>query len=455
MSVSQPASPPAAGKGGGPKAKIRVALESVRERTLQLTAPLSPDAIVRQHSPLMSPIVWDLGHIAAFEDLWLVHSLGEITNESGLEQTYDAFRTPRSDRAALDLPDGQAAADHLRAIREASLAQLESIDLTAANRLLQDGFVYGMVRQHEAQHQETILQTIQLMQSEPYEPAERRSLPEPEVPVSGEAARERIRIPAGAFDLGAVLGGFTYDNERPRHAVEVAEFEIARYPVSNGDYLEFMLGGGYADRALWTDEGWAWKEQEGLVAPLYWQPDESNEPEATGWSRHTSLGTEALRLDEPVIHVCGYEAEAYARYRGCRLPSEVEWEKAAAWDPETGQSRRYPWGSAWPDIDLANLDQLSFGVAPLGAYPGGASALGCEQMLGDVWEWTSSTFGGYEGFEPFPYAEYSEVFFGDEYRVLRGGSWATRPSVARNTARNWDYPKRRQILSGIRLAKDI
>ena len=453
--MSQPASPPATGKGGGPKAKIREALESERARTLQLVAPLSADGLTRQHSPLMSPIVWDLGHIAAFEDLWLVESLGEITAESGLEQTYDAFRTPRSQRGALDLPTGLAATDHMRAVREASLDRLESIDLTTANRLLQDGFVYGMVRQHEAQHQETILQTIQLMESEPYVPAERRSLPEPEAPVFGEAAWEMIRIPAGAFDMGAASGGFTYDNERPRQAVEVAEFELARYPVSNGDYLEFMLGGGYADRTLWTDEGWAWREQEGLVAPLYWQPDESDEAEATGWSRRTSLGPETLRPDAPVLHVCAYEAEAYARYRGCRLPSEIEWERAAAWDPQTGQSRRYPWGSAWPDVDLANLDQLGFGAAPLGAYPGGASALGCEHMLGDVWEWTSSTFDGYEGFEPFPYSEYSEVFFGDGYRVLRGGSWATRPSVARNTARNWDYPKRRQILCGVRLARNV
>ncbi|MEN8145421.1 MAG: ergothioneine biosynthesis protein EgtB [Gemmatimonadota bacterium] len=439
---------------------IRQALESVRERTLQLTAPLSADALTRQHSPLMSPIVWDLGHIAAFEDLWLVESLGEASDESGLdesglEETYDAFRTPRSERGALDLPDGRTAAAHMAAIRDVSLARLESIDLTAANRLLQDGFVYGMVRQHEAQHQETILQTIQLMESEPYEPAERLPLPEPDIIVSGQAARERIRVPGGPFDLGALPGGFTYDNERPRQAVEVAEFELARYPVSNADYLEFMRDGGYADRALWTDEGWEWKESEGLVAPLFWQPDESDEAEGRGWSRRTSLGLEALRLDHPVIHVCWYEADAYARYRDCRLPSETEWEKAAAWDPEAGQSRRYPWGSAWPDVDLANLDQLGFGVAPLGAYSAGASALGFEQMMGDVWEWTSDTFTGYSGFESFPYAEYSEVFFGDDYRVLRGGSWATRPSVARNTVRNWDYPKRRQIFSGIRLAKDV
>ncbi|MEE9207021.1 MAG: ergothioneine biosynthesis protein EgtB [Gemmatimonadota bacterium] len=454
MSASQPGPSPAAGKGGGPKAAIREALESERARTLQLTGPLSSDALVRQHSLLMSPIVWDLGHIAAFEQLWLVERLDGISNESSLEGTYDAFRTPRSERGDLNLADGQAAADHMHEVREAAMARFESVDLTTASRLLQDGFVYDMVRQHEAQHQETILQTIQLMESEDYDPAERMSLPEPDAPVSPEAAREMVRVLAGEFDLGAAPGGFTYDNERPRQSVNAGEFKIGRYPVCNRDYLDFVLGGGYGDRSLWTDEGWAWKEQEDLVAPLYWRPDESDDPEGLGWSRRTSLGTETLRPDHPVIHVCGYEAEAYARFRGCRLPTETEWEKAAAWDPKTGQSRRYPWGSARPDVDLANLDQLGFGVAPLGAYPRGVSALGCEHMLGDVWEWTSSTFKGYDGFEPFPYAEYSEMFFGDEYWVLRGGSWATRPSVARNTSRNWDYPKRRQIMSGIRLARD-
>jgi iron(II)-dependent oxidoreductase len=156
----------------------------------------------------------------------------------------------------------------------------------------------------------------------------------------------------------------------------------------------------------------------------------------------------------PVIHVCYYEAEAFAKWAGKRLPTESEWEIAASWDPATGESRNYPWGAEEPNECLANLDHLAFDVAPTGAYGRNVSPLGCAGMIGDVWEWTSSDFAGHPGFEAFPYPEYSEVFFGTEYKVLRGGSWATRPGAIRNTFRNWDYPTRRQIFSGFRCARD-
>jgi iron(II)-dependent oxidoreductase len=162
----------------------------------------------------------------------------------------------------------------------------------------------------------------------------------------------------------------------------------------------------------------------------------------------------ALDASAPVIHVCYHEAEAFARWAGKRLPTEMEWEVAAAWDAEAGQSREYPWGDRAPTPNDANLDQLSFDVTPIGAYPTNVSPLGCYGMLGDVWEWTSTDFNGYPGFVAFPYSEYSQVFFGTEYKVLRGGSWATRPGAIRNTFRNWDYPIRRQIFSGFRCARD-
>ncbi len=164
---------------------------------------------------------------------------------------------------------------------------------------------------------------------------------------------------------------------------------------------------------------------------------------------------EPIPGDLPVVNVGFYEAEAYARWAGKRLPTEAEWEKAALWDPEAGQARPYPWGDAPPDRTRANLDQLAFAPSPIGAYPEGASAYGVEQLLGDVWEWTSSHFQPYPGFEAFPYEEYSKIFFGTDYRVLRGGSWATRPSVARGTFRNWDYPIRRQIFAGFRCVQDV
>jgi iron(II)-dependent oxidoreductase len=156
----------------------------------------------------------------------------------------------------------------------------------------------------------------------------------------------------------------------------------------------------------------------------------------------------------PVCHVCYHEAEAYARFAGKRLPTEAEWEAAASWDPATGAARRYPWGDEPWTPELANLDQLGFDTASVGAYPRNVSPLGCYGMIGDVWEWTASDLHGYPGFEPFPYREYSEAFFGTEYKVLRGGSWATRPGAVRVTFRNWDYPIRRQIFSGFRCARD-
>jgi iron(II)-dependent oxidoreductase len=393
----------------------------------------------------MSPIIWDLGHIGAFEELWLVRRLGAVTSESELDAVYDAFRTPRSERGDLSLPDGASLFDRLAEVRAQALRRLQTVEFDPDNQLLRGGFAYEMVREHEAQHQETILQTIMLMESEAYEPSFRL----PHGP-GGAAAipGEMVSVPAGPFLMGASGHGFAYDNELPRHPVETKAYLIGRYPVTNGEYLEFVASGGYENRDLWTEEGWNWKVEAGLVAPMYW------ERSGSGWQRRTSLGSGPLEALHPVIHVCCHEAEAYARFASARLPAEAEWEKAAAWDPSSDQPRTYPWGDEPPSPGNANLDQHVFGTTAIGSLPQSASASGCEQRLGDVWEWTSSSFQGYPGFEAFPYAEYSEVFFGPDYRVLRGGSWATRSEVSRNSFRNWDYPIRRQIFAGFRIARD-
>ncbi len=442
---------------------IAQALSTIRQRTLDIVAPVSESGLGEQHSPLMSPIVWDLGHIAEFEDLWLVERLGEVVRESALPETFDAMRTPRSRRGELDLPGRAAILARLQDVRSRALDTLSRVDLDGSgNGLLAGGFVYELVREHEAQHQETILQTIFLMESEPYAPVSRRQFGSPGRVEVGEM----VAVPAGPFEMGAPTGPFAYDNELPRHKAHTDAFEIGRYPVTNGEYLDFMAAGGYDDGRLWTDAGLHWKAQAGLAAPQYWRPRafsaafsslDAAEVARTGgvdaWERVTSLGAEPVRANDPVIHVCQYEAEAYARFAGARLPTETEWEKAAAWDPDSGETHPYPWGGRRPDADLANLDAAAFGVAPVGVFPAGRSPLGCEQMLGDTWEWTSSRFDGYPGFTAYPYDEYSAVFFGDEYAVLRGASWATDSGLARNTFRNWDYPIRRQIFAGFRLAR--
>ncbi|HEX2041244.1 MAG TPA: SUMF1/EgtB/PvdO family nonheme iron enzyme [Acidimicrobiales bacterium] len=275
-------------------------------------------------------------------------------------------------------------------------------------------------------------------------------LPPPRPAASGRGrARARGDHRAGrAVRDGTDDEAWAYDNERPAHVVDLPAFRIDAAPVANRAYARFVANGGYDDPRWWTEEGWAWRQKEDLRHPQFWRAEGGGR-----WSRLRFGWREDLPLDEPVQHVCWYEAAAYARWAGKRLPTEAEWEKAASWGPE-GVKRRFPWGDA-EDEHRANLGQTHFRPAAVGAYPGGASAYGCHQMVGDVWEWTSSDFEPYPGFATFPYREYSEVFFGSGYKVLRGGSWATSPLAVRTTFRNWDHPIRRQIFAGFRCARDV
>jgi gamma-glutamyl hercynylcysteine S-oxide synthase len=257
-----------------------------------------------------------------------------------------------------------------------------------------------------------------------------------------------VLVPGGPFVLGvdAADEPFSLDNERPAHWVDVPAFRIGRVPVTNAEYARFVADGGYDRPRWWSARGWAHRQEAGLERPQFWGPD----------GTRTRFGVvEELPPDEPVQHVTWFEAEAYAAWAGARLPTEVEWEKAAVWDPSTGRRRRFPWGSTEPGPAVANLGGAALRPAPVGAYPAGASAYGVEHLMGDVWEWTSSAFRPWPGFRPMLYATYSEPFFGGDHRVLRGGSWAVAPSILRPSFRNWDHPFRRQIFSGIRLAWDV
>jgi gamma-glutamyl hercynylcysteine S-oxide synthase len=423
------------------ESRIEALLADARERTLWLVGGLCETDMERVHSELMSPLAWDLGHIAAFEDLWLGTQAGGLEPLRGdLWEVYDALETPRHDRGDLPYLRTGAAREYMDAVRERSLEALARADLNGdGNRLNHGGFVWDMVVQHEHQHNETMLQTLALADAGVCDPR-RRPLPGAE-PVEGG----KVLVEGGPFPAGAPAAGFAYDNERPRHEVEVAPFEIDRLPVTNGDYLAFVEDGGYRRRSLWSPEGWDWRRRDNAERPLYWTAD--------GAERRFER-VEAVDPTVPVMHVSWFEADAFARWRGDRLPTEHEWEKAAAWGPGFEQPRRWPWGDEPPGPEHANLDQTGFGPAPAGAYPAGASAYGVLGLVGDAWEWTAGAFEAYPGFAPYPYAEYSSLFFGGEYRALRGGSWATRPRVARNSFRNWDYPSRRQIFAGFRCARD-
>lgn len=354
-------------------------LQQARRATLALVDPLGEQDLERVHSPIMSPLAWDLGHIAAYEDLWLAHRHGGMSLlRPDLADLYDAFETPRAVRGEIDALGPAEARAYLQEVRARTVEVI-------AHQGVGDGFISEMVLRHELQHSETMRQTMAIagLLSHGDQAAINRPLAEVE-------GGQWLEVPAGPFQMGAGPEGFAYDNERPRHSVDTAGFRIARNPVSCESWMRFAEDGGYEEREWWSPEGWAWK-QEHQIGPY---------PALT-----------ATDPKAPACHISWFEADAFARAHGARLPSEAEWEKAAVCSDGLG-------------------------------------------AVGRVWEWTKTPFYGYPGFVAYPYREYSEVFFGDGYRVLRGGSWATTPRVASLTFRNWDLPQRRQIFAGLRLASD-
>jgi gamma-glutamyl hercynylcysteine S-oxide synthase len=359
-------------------------LEQARADTLALVAAVGDADLECVHSPIMSPLVWDLGHIAAYEDLWLGqrHAGLELLRPD-LAELYDAFETPRAVRGEIEALGPAAARDYLAAVRARTSEAL-------VREGLGDGTICEMVLRHELQHAETMRQTMAIAGLLGAGELAKRDRPLPP-PVDGE--REWIELAAGSFAIGAPEEGFAYDNERPCHTVEHPAFQIARLPVSNASWMRFSEGGGYERREWWSDEGWAWKQEYDIV-------------------HHPQIA--AGHAEAPACHVSWFEADAFARAHDARLPTEAEWERAATSEQETETPA----------------------------------------AIGRVWEWTADTFHGYPGFRAYPYREYSEVFFGEDYRVLRGGSWATHPRVASPSFRNWDLPLRRQIFAGMRLARD-
>jgi iron(II)-dependent oxidoreductase len=351
-------------------------LHEARERTLALVAGLSDHELERVHSPIMSPLAWDLAHIAAYEDLWLCQRHGGRELLRGdLARLYDAFETPRAIRGEIEALDASHTHSYMSAVRERSCEAL-------AARGLGDGVVFEMVLRHELQHTETMRQTMAIA----------GLLPAGEPTLAPMRAPEGwLELPAGRFQMGAAGDGFAYDNELPRHAVELGAFAIARRPVSNASWMHFSEGGGYERREWWSAEGWAWKEEHDIT-------------------HHPAVA--AGHPEAPVCHVSWFEADAFSRAQQARLPTEPEWERAATSDQGPAH-------------------------------------------IGEVWEWTAGHFAGYPGFRAFPYREYSEVFFGEGYRVLRGGSWASHRRVVGTSFRNWDLPQRRQIFAGLRLARSL
>ena len=425
------------------KERIIAELVAARDRSFGLTVEALEDPeLTSQVSPLMSPLVWDLAHIGNYEEQWLLRAAaGAAAVREDIDDIYDAFEHPRAERPSLPLLTPAESRAYITTVRDRVIDSLEKVPLAGA--LAGDGFVYHMVIQHEHQHDETMLATHQLRKGAP-------ALLDPPGSEPGRAAPgpDEVLIPGGPFLMGTSDDPWAYDNERPGHLVDVPSFHLDTAPVGNAAYAAFIEAGGYDDPRWWHPKGWEWRSSSGKSAPGFWYR------EGGQWMRRRFGRVEPVPMDEPVQHVCWYEADAYARWAGRRLPTEAEWEKAASWDPAAGRKRRLPWGDSGSAGDHANLGQRRLRPSPLGSHPDGASAYGVRQLIGDVWEWTSSDFTGYPGFRSFPYKEYSEVFFGGDYKVLKGGSWATHPLSGRPSFRNWDHPIRRQIFAGFRCARD-
>jgi len=310
-------------------------LEEARARTLQLIEPLTDEDLHTQHDPLMSPIIWDLGHIAHFEELWLVRNLEGPVQFGEMPGMFNPFENPRRVRGTLRLPSLRECRGLMAEIRTRVLERMSRVDFDSDNELLRDGYVYEMVLQHEYQHNETMLQTLQLKQGMPYRAPRGYTLPPGKTTVNRGGM---TRFGGGRVEVGTNDRTAAYDNERPAHAVELPPFAIDVFPVTNGDYLEFMRAGGYSRRALWSDAGWMWRNEAQVDAPKYWMRDGND------WCVRVMDRVASLDVNSPVCHVCYHEADAFARFAGKRLPTEQEWEVAAGWDSAGRRMRTFPWG---------------------------------------------------------------------------------------------------------------
>jgi len=405
------------------------------ERLVQLLDGLDDQQLMGPYLPIVNPLRWEIAHSAWFYSRWVLRDRrGEDPVLADEDSLFNSVEIPHTTRWHLPLP---GLADTLDYVAE--------VHRRVVDGLCEDDYYltrYAVF--HEDMHGEAFTYTRQTL-----------AYPAPALPLEstpgGGALTGDAEVPGGTFQLGADRSAeFAFDNEKWAHPVEVAPFSIARAAVRQGEYAEFVNDAGYEQSRYWSAPGWAWRQAHGRAHPLYWQRD----GEAGRWLRRHFDRWVELEPDKAVIHVSYYEAEAYCRWAKRRLPTELEWEVAAAGQPDTGgglssTKRIYPWGDDPPRPEHANLDTRALGCVDVGAHPAGDSAFGCRQMLGNVWEWTASDFAGYPGFTADMYAEYSEPWFVG-FKALRGGAYCTRGRLIRNTWRNFYTPNRNDVLVGFR-----
>lgn len=406
-------------------------LEAARSRTLAQTALLEDGQWLGPRLDIVNPPLWEVGHLGWFEEFWCLRQGSEVrpSLRADADQLYNSSRVAHARRWSLPLPSPADTLDYLASVREAlceRIATDQGIDYFARLSAF-----------HEEMHCEAFTYTRQTL-----------GYRAPEVTMkslSGEAFPGDVEIDGGLFALGAVEDDrFVFDNEKWAHPVQVRPYRMARAPVTHAQYAEFVEAGGYRTHQWWSREGWDWLTQQNLSQPLYWIN------EGAGWQRRLFDRMEPLPEHEPVVHVSWYEAEAWCRWAGRRLPTEAEWEFAAATAPGDTVNKRYlPWGNSTGGASQANLFGVAGRCLPVNACAAGDSGWGLRQMIGNVWEWTADWFGPYPGFVRDPYADYSEPWFGD-HKVLRGGCHATRSTLIRNTWRNFYKPGRNDVYAGFR-----
>jgi gamma-glutamyl hercynylcysteine S-oxide synthase len=423
------------------------ALEEARARSLELICDLSDEQLMGPPLPIVNPPRWEMGHVAWFQEHWCLRRLlGHAPLLTAGDALYDSANVHHDTRWSLPLPARVETLEYARRVLDRVREELRKTE-NVAGREVDAAYFLTLALMHEYMHAEAFAYT---RQTHGY-PAPRRqpqisNLKSEIVASPGDAA-----VPGGTSRLGSEPGAwFVFDNEMWAHEVTVAPFRIARTQVSNAEFAAFVEEGGYGRREFWTEAGWRWRASADAEHPAYWRRVGPHE-----WLRRNFDEWVELEAKHPVLHVNWYEADAYCRWAGRRLPTEAEWETAASAELTAdgrglaGSRRVYPWGDSAPTAERANLDWHRVGCVDVDALPAGDSAFGCRQMIGNAWEWTATDFGPYPGFEPGPYREYSAPWFGD-HKVLRGGCWATRSPLITNTYRNFYRPDRRDVWAGFR-----
>jgi len=426
-------------------ADIASMMRDARARTLELVDGLDAQQLIGPRLPIVNPMLWEIGHVGWFHEHFILQrALGAQPMDARAQALYDSIAVHHEQRWDLPLPSLEDTLDYMQRVQDAVLARLEGPTASAAQ-----SYLYQFTTFHEDMHCEAFTWARQALAYPVPDFAAARAADAPGDAAAGPFAGD-AEVPGGSFLLGAPGDApFVFDNEKWCHRVEVAPFRIARAPVTNAEFAAFVDDGGYRRRELWCDAGWRWREAEGAQRPVYWEPDGGGGFAWRRFDRH-----EPLAPHRPVIHVNWYEAGAWCRWAGRRLPREHEWEVAALGEPDSGGAlaggkRRYPWGGDAPDPARANLDGRALGCVDVAALPAGDSAFGCRQMLGNVWEWCADAFTPYPGFTPDAYKEYSQPLFGHT-RVLRGGAWTTRSRMLSGLYRNYFGPERRDVFAGFR-----